>query len=411
MVTSLQKLKRIKTQLQGSAAAAVEAPFEVKCECGATVRGIRRATWIEAECPDCCQSVFVLPSNVYPATRSVPSEVLGGSFSERLKVVIGELLPARSRKSVEAADDTKSDADTSQSPVVPQPVAVRRRRSMPRLPRIDFKGLLVRTFTPFRLLMLSMLTVVGLTGYWMTWQQQVEAARQTWLKTSEQVEQHLSDSSDMIGLEATLRQAVDAGYTLGKNDPDWKWKRNLLQETIAVNSMAPLDLLNAFHDAYGDRNTLTDEAEQDVSTVAKSGTFVFDTYLQERSDQKGVFQLEFPATPGRHAVEIFLALPELTELASQIGDDRILFAAGIAAVQAPKQRTRQPWRLLIDPESFVLMTSPAHCQAIGISPDDDPELQNILQRQQEFVESSDSWEHRAETVILPHEFEPQKAAP
>ncbi|MCP4510475.1 MAG: hypothetical protein GY826_29210, partial [Fuerstiella sp.] len=85
MLSTVERLKQIKGRLQGTAEAAVAVPYEVTCACGTSVTGTRRASWIEAECQTCLQSVFVLPANVYPSTPSVPSEILGGSFADRLK--------------------------------------------------------------------------------------------------------------------------------------------------------------------------------------------------------------------------------------------------------------------------------------------------------------------------------------
>ena len=129
MIASIDKLKRMKARLSNDAATEIEVPYEVVCECGETVTGIRRDTWIEAECQDCYQSLFVLPTNVYPATPSVPSEVLGGTFSERLKVVISEIFPGR-RTEERPAEPKPEKADQPEKPDVaessvaePEPVA------------------------------------------------------------------------------------------------------------------------------------------------------------------------------------------------------------------------------------------------------------------------------------------------
>ena len=69
-------------------------PFELTCDCGAVVKGERRTSWIEAECPSCFQSLFVMPGNVYPATKLV-SGVLTGSFVARIQAAYYELRPGR----------------------------------------------------------------------------------------------------------------------------------------------------------------------------------------------------------------------------------------------------------------------------------------------------------------------------
>ncbi|MEQ9406759.1 MAG: hypothetical protein RIK87_03495 [Fuerstiella sp.] len=393
MAVFFQNLIRLKARLEGEAPANSEVPFEVRCECGETVRGIRRSSWIDAECARCGQSVFVLPANPYPATPSVSSEVLGGSFAERLKAVVAELLPARRRA---ATGDEQKPTKSAESGRATTEVPVRRLWALPEihLPRIDIRTLLARTFTPFRLLMLAMVAVVGLTIYWMTWQQRLEAAQQTWLKAGEEIEQFLS-VSDMVNLEATLLKAIDAGYTLGRQDPEWRLRLNLLRETAAVNSMATSDLLTAFHQVYDDSNRLVDDAEERVREVAESGTFVFDSWLRTKAGDRPVLLMQFPATPGRHAVEVEIPLPGLAALLEQTQENRVLFAARIQSVKAPAMQSRQPWQIIIAPDSFVLMTTPEHCETIGLDTEEESDLALVLSRQKDFVQSSETWEHRA----------------
>ncbi|APZ94309.1 hypothetical protein [Fuerstiella marisgermanici] len=414
MPPSFQKLKRLRTQLGGGSATDVETPFDVECKCGARVTGLRRATWIEAECPKCSHGVFVLPVNVYPATPSVSSEILGGPFSERLKTVVSELLP--DRKTVDEPEDIKqrkrktrrggvaSDADTraatdaQTSPDVDQP----RRRTL-QMPQFDVKAALRRTCTPFRLLMLGMVAVVGLTGYWMAYQQQVEAARQTWLRSAEDIDDFLA-ASDVIQLEAVLQESVDAGYLLGKNDAEWRSRLNLLQETKAINNLAMTDLLTDFAGAYDDQDRLVADAEQQLLTAVTSGWFVFDSWLTAASNQTGVYLMELPAAPGRHPVDAYVPLPQLADLISHADDERAVFAVRFQAVQAPAAQSHEAWRLLVDPPSFVLLTSETHCESVGLNTSDDTDLSAVLSRQKEFVESSETWEHRASDSVVPLDF-------
>ncbi len=87
------------------------------------------------------------------------------------------------------------------------------------------------------MLVLAMISIVGLTVYWTTFQQRAEAARQTWVAAGEKIDEHLA-SRDMKRLENVLAEAVSAGYLLEKSDPEWRLRLNLLHETKAVNSLA-----------------------------------------------------------------------------------------------------------------------------------------------------------------------------
>ena len=198
----------------------------------------------------------------------MPSEVLGGSFSDRLQAVVSELLPAKKKPSKKAAE--KAVVAATAAPAV----AVKRKHWFS-LPHIDIVGFLKRTFTPFRLLMMAMTVVVGLTVYWMTYQRAVENAQQTWLKSPEEIEGLLNDSK-MVELQQTLQTAVQAADLLQRDDPESRRIRNMLGETMAINSIASSELLTAFHNAYNDEGVLQETAASEIEDVCRSGTFLFD---------------------------------------------------------------------------------------------------------------------------------------
>lgn len=385
MAALFRQLKR----LQGGAEVVVAVPYEIACDCGAKVTGMRRSSWIEAECPECFQSLFVLPANFYPATPSVPSEVLGGTFSERLKAVLAELFPPRAKPEAESAEPADAVAAAAAADTA-DAVPVRRFR----WPVFDLTGLLKRTFTPFRLLMLSVIGVVGLTLYWMSWQSSVEAARQVWLRAPEQAERLLQES-DLIELEQVLQQAMQAAQVLQKDGSEWRRLRNLLDETAAVNTLSNTDLLSAFHNAYNDDGRLKSDAQTTVEAAIQRGPFIFDSLLQKKAGLADDFLIDFPATPGQHPVQLRVPLPAIAELLEVTGDARAIFAVEFQSVTAPEPDSFDPWILRVEPTSFALFTSPAHCAAVGIVSEYDPTLNDILQRQRDFVEGSESWHARA----------------
>lgn len=403
MTSALQRIKRIRTQLFGQPED-VQQSYEFTCDCGEVVRGDRRPTWIEVECPHCCASHFLLPHNVYPSTAAVPNDILGGSFTERLAVVVSELRPDRRTKDPSAdrkGDRSKSPPATEAGADASAESGVRRKLQIRQLvPRIDLKRLAAHTFTPFRVLMLAIIAVVGLTIYWSGHQQQVEQARQDWLAAEEEISQYLS-SGDFNSLRDTLERAVAAGEILDQSDVEWRYRRNLLLETEAVLSMAADNLLTAFHDVYQTGPTLPPDADRQLRAVATSGVFVFDSYLE--TSGSGLPTILFPATPGRHSVQVYAPFPELTELAKQSADGRILCAARIRELQAPTA-SGPAWQVLLDPDSFVLLTSIEHCAAVGLSPDEDASLSDALDRQREFVGRSASWEDRRNGVRIPEVF-------
>jgi len=335
MAATVQKLKRIKARLAGDAEPTVEIPFELQCECGARVTGVRRSTPIQVDCEVCGAVMYVLPVNVYPATPSVPSEVIGGSFSHRLRTVVGELVfknrskesakPESDKDAQKDTDDVAASTEAGDGDLAAAPAGVVARLRAFRLPQIDVRRLVRATFTPFRLVMLAMICVVGATGYFLIQQQSREAARQTWLDSADQITQ-LLDEGDLMALQECLQEAVAAGQTLGKNDREWRHVQNLMHETEAANSLAAVDLLTAFQDAYDDQGRLTSGAQGLIEYAADSGMYVFDSYVLPDYISAGAFRCELPAAPGRHVVNAVLPVSALSELLGDRKEARCLFS-------------------------------------------------------------------------------------
>ena len=68
------RLAKAKARFFGTAVLDVPVPFELTCECGHRVMGIRRPAFQIADCSACQTAIYVLPVNVYPGTRRVRSE-------------------------------------------------------------------------------------------------------------------------------------------------------------------------------------------------------------------------------------------------------------------------------------------------------------------------------------------------
>jgi hypothetical protein len=103
----LARLSKAKSQLFGTATKNVAVPFEVPCDCGHRVTGIRRTSYQIAECSACQASIYVLPVNVYPANRRIRSNVIEGPAIKRVATVVRELVQG---------DPTHDSANDRESP-------------------------------------------------------------------------------------------------------------------------------------------------------------------------------------------------------------------------------------------------------------------------------------------------------
>ncbi len=249
------KLNRAKAQLFGTAAAEIKVPFQLECECGHRVAGIRQPTSQIVECSQCHTEHFVLPVNVYPTTRRVPSEVLGGSFQQRLFAVIGQLIPRKpptvdrrpktdrpagksagrqendsgaglasgnpayaetGRSASESSGDSSGRAATGsrsdRRTAEPEPKATLR-------PRVPLTSRIKRQFTVFRLMMFTVLIVVVSTAAWMVHRRQLEQARIAWRSAIDETERMLAEAQ-FGELEQLLIRADAAAAKLGRNDAE-----------------------------------------------------------------------------------------------------------------------------------------------------------------------------------------------
>jgi hypothetical protein len=161
MAPGVDKLKRMKARLKGTAAEELPAPYSINCECGTEIEGTRNATSKQTCCPDCLTELFLLPTNVYPSTASVPSDVISGGLAQRLLVVLKELLPGRSQ-STETVPATKKPSQKKSQGSSAESSDVETSPSKPRLtlPRFNPVRTIRRVLTPLRLLIAGMVLAI-----------------------------------------------------------------------------------------------------------------------------------------------------------------------------------------------------------------------------------------------------------
>ncbi|MEP3479516.1 MAG: hypothetical protein ABJZ55_09735 [Fuerstiella sp.] len=381
------KLKRLRNRLSGVSDQAVEIPFEIECDCGATVQGFRRASWIESECQECSATVFVLPMNVYPSTKFVPSEILGGTFKERLSVVTKEILHRSKHTDNPSEAASKQSSDAADASNTEDAAEAKWKLPKITLPQINFRQLIARTFSPFRLLMMAVIATVGLTAWFMIQQRQTETAQKVWLESTAMIAGKL-DQEDLNGLLPDLESALNAGAILGKNDAEYRLLSNLQVETMATDALAPLGLVDVFQAAYDIENHLKPDARDKVNKACAAGWFLFDAVATKVNTERGItWMVDFPATPGLHPVSIILPQLLLVEQLELESDMRLLFVAKLSVQTAPANNEDGQWALQVNPEDFAVLTHAAHCKVVGFDPDEDEGLAKTLQQQTEWVEA------------------------
>lgn len=396
MSAPVSKITRLSARLRGTAAEEIPAPFEVRCDCGCMVHGVRTATWQQMSCPECRTTLFLLPTNVYPSTESVQSDVIGGSFVNRLRVVIGEMVPRR-RTSQAASNGTTvptQEKPASRGTRVPSP------RRLPKitLPSLNPVQLARRIFTPIRLLALGTLLLIGGTSYWMHYQGQLEEAQTAWHQSTDALPGLLA-GDDFETLQATLVTANAAGSLLGQEGPEWRILQNLLLETQAVNSVSYETLTSMLSELI--RLKPHEDFKMDaLQSALLNRTFVVDGYVDPAGTGSGDYMLDIPTMSASQPVVVSLHMPALSEYLDGLEVNRLIFAFRLDDMQSTTDSLKRGWNLRVAPESFVLFTSEQHCQRLGLSPESDPSLVELLGSQRKFVEESQNWESRLQRLDM-----------
>jgi PAS domain-containing protein len=141
---------------------------------------------------------------------------------------------------------------------------------------------------------------------------------------------------------------------------------------------------------------ITSENLDALRSLLTQGTFIVDGYI-DPGTAPDRFMLDIPVMPGQPGVRVSLELRELREYLAASESHRSVFAFRVADVRHPSDTPNNVWTVDVDPQSFVLFTSSAHCEQLGW-PVEDSELRERLQHQRNFVEGSAEWTQRHERI-------------
>ncbi|MBC7965418.1 MAG: hypothetical protein H7Z17_05765 [Fuerstia sp.] len=426
-MTSLKaSLKRAKARLLGTAAKDIVVPFELPCDCGHRVTGIRRTSYQIATCSACDARVYVLPVNVFPATKRVRSEVLDGSVTSRLSVVLRDLVvgeqestpnskssakpaatPGQRRSASSAAAEAAPTADdapgtervagkrsrrpTTQTAISPEAAAlvaeeILIEEPVVRVPRPSLAVVMRRAFTPFRLLMLSATVLVAVTGWWIVTQRRMEEARKTWRREVDVADKALEDG-DLEALHDSLTKAVAAANTLQREDAESRRATSLLLQTQAVQNLSSTDLvsmLSGCTSADGTFNT----AKANAAAESLSGKlFVFEcSLLLVENGLKADMPLIVDSVP----VTITIASESLQRAVTTLPQSPLMFVASVESCHVVD--SRREFHIQLADKSSALVTTEFHASQMGFTAANSPGLNALLARQAEFLKSAPTGE-------------------
>lgn len=354
------------------------APFQVECVCGQRVLGERGPTFQTPLCPKCRRSIFVLPASVYP----VPKGQRRKAAAPRRSAV------AAATRSTSAGTDSavaSSGSDTAGIPVRERQAVVRPRRQAKAVVReaaVAGLGALDkirrRHATPVRLVLMSVLAVVVLTGWWVFHvhaRNEAEQILPVAAKLGEQaLEEH--DLPEAARQYQKVRLALDR---LGRDDPQARTLRQTAEEIGAAANLAGGSLFDILH-AAGTENSDSSWSETFRSSY-RGGWVVVDAVVSraEKSSSRRKFELDLPISEGPQRATVVAELPIFEHLLPSGGEPRrVIFAAQLDSCPRDPQDA-DSWDIVLRPKTAFLWSNAANLERLGVVPD--PAMGKVLSEQ------------------------------
>ena len=421
-MTSLKaRLNKARSRLLGTAAKDIVVPFELPCDCGDRVTGIRRGSYQIGTCTACDARIYVLPVNTYPATKRVPSEVLAGTVTSRLSVILRDLVvgepvstperqssakaadvpgqrrsgPTAVSEAVPAASDSsdgekspenrsrKSNARTKLSSAAAALAAeqILVEEAVVRVPRPGLAVVMRRFFTPFRLLMLSAAVLVAVTGGWIVTQRRMEDARKTWRREMDVAEQAL-EAKDLSALHDSLSKALAAANTLQRDDAESRRAGSLLLQTQAVQNLSSTDLISMLEGCVSDDGTFNLTKAVAAAESLNGGWFVFECSLLR--SENGL-TADMPLIVDSVPVTITIFSDSLQRAATALPQSPLMFVAAVEFCRVIDNG--RAFHIQLSGNSSTLITTEYHASQMGFTAANTLGLGALLDRQSGFLKS------------------------
>ncbi len=393
MSSLFDRLAGVRAKLLGKPSAEAPIPFEVVCDCGHRVAGIRRKSYQVAECSQCTSTIFVLPVDCYPKVRKpVPKDppvskravagpavappgdadrdsVPGSSTSDAA-------LPEKRRQAARSDDRQETKEPELDIPFVDENVI--------RLPSVPLTVRIRRVFTPVRLLGVASLVLVGLTAWWMIHQRTLEEARRTWRREMDTVKTAIEER-DRAALTAAIKKAVDAAIVLSRDDADARDAKSLLRQIQSVEQVerSSSDPVSVLADVTAAKVSNVSDLKEILNRV-NGICCVFESPLTRSTENERILVLNSPLLTPSGRIRIQVDSELLRGLFDQIGEDNMLFIASVKDASRDQAGSGE-WLINLDGRSVTLLTSELLAEELGYDPKLISETTEILKRQQDYM--------------------------
>jgi len=378
-------LSRAKGALSGRKAAVALEPINFACSCGYKVEATRRSSCQRVLCTDCGERFFLLPIDVYP----------------RPVMKIRRIQAPISAETAKTKSPTKASTPTEVAPA---------------RPGIDLQAELtsaatrVRSqFTPLRQIVLSLLTVIGLTSWWQ-WNRAVRSSAEGDLKSATEAGVAALQKPDYVEAAQHFGRAAAAADILHRTDTAAEHARQMHRQLTAVNSLLTRSLIELIEAARATRlreNALAAESEfanlhagrwlvmqSEITPPAGSATpaailweqriQIFDESLVLTASLPAFAKIQATSPAPTTTPDSTPADPASrgTSALNDLGQREVLFAAQVESLKWNSEQST--WVLTLKSSSGFLWTDYGLLLAAGLPPDElhtEPRLRAMLTEQ------------------------------
>lgn len=351
--------------------------YEVSCDCGARLTGVRVPAPQKPSCPDCGNIVFILPATVYPIPPSVQRRWLGTETPE----LVASFPKSKKFQSVSEQRREKERARKAKAELaITQP---KRELGPPLSERLR------KQITPLRLMVVTIMTGVMLTGWVL-----IRNAR--WDRAQRELQGALDrghaalDEGDLTVAASEFQMAAKSLDILGRQDDVASQIRRAANETAAASQLSPVSLVESL-EAW----LLKPAAQGSAAAWNSEAWYLFDAELRpataaEFAGGSSPLVLDLPLMVGKTPVLLLIEEPEWKSwLTSQSanGSQRVLFAAQLRRGEIPKG-DRGVARVWLNDVTAVLWSDTDTFPDAGLLVDEsENETKALIASQREYLES------------------------
>ena len=370
---------RAKEALGGRAAPPEPEPIELPCPCGRKVEALRREKFQRVLCKTCGEPFFVLPFDVYP------------------RPVLKRPRPAKQKQPASPAKSEKpSVAETPAKPAVDVKVVLQKAA-------VRMRSL----FTPLRVIVVSLLIVIGGTGWWQ-WGRAARSLAEVDFKAALDEGQDKLQKKEFATADIAFAKAASAADVLERHDHHAEQARQWHRELTAINSQlqrTPIEILKTASETAKTAGPAAAESEflnlnsgrwvvlhSEISPSAAGGSVTpWEQRVQLGTDSLimtaslSVFgkvtgsTVAVPASLLPMPNEVVVAPATAVAFVNDLGQREVLFAAQVESLRW--DATASAWRLTLKPESGFLWVNFDLLSAAGLTPDElrtEAQLKSLL---------------------------------